>query len=211
MTYKIGNKKLRLDVQWEHNDIYYPAGWLRLSSAQDREALGIVWEDDNTPTWNQKFYWGYDADGNLIPKTYSNLKTLWIAKTKETANNLLQPSDWRVVKAKECGTTMNAEWKTWRQTIRSECGTMVTAIEATADVEDTAPFADLGRVQALQQYIEGSSYNVWTTAPNQSAPLEDNDGEDESYTSADSVIFSAGSSDTGADSVIFSAGSADLT
>ena len=33
------------------------------------------------------------------------------------------------------------------------------AIEATADVGDTSPHADFGRVQALQEYIEGSSYN----------------------------------------------------
>ena len=44
---------------------------------------------------------------------------------------------------------------------------MVTAIEATADVGDTSPHADFGRVQALQEYIEGSSYNVWTADPDQ--------------------------------------------
>ena len=164
MPYQLGDRTLALDVPWEHNDVQYPANWLRLSSAQDRAELGITWVD-NSPTWNQKWYWGYDADGNLIPKTYSDLKTLWIANTKETANKLLQPSDWRVVKAKERGSTMNADWKTWRQTIRTECGTMVTAIEATADVGDTAPHADFGRVEALQQYIEGGTYNVWTADP----------------------------------------------
>ena len=168
MPYKLGDRTLALDVPWEHNDIQYPANWLRLSTAQDRAELGIVWENAGA-TWNQKFYWGYDADGNLLPKTYTDLKTLWIAKTKKTANSLLQPSDWRVIKAKERGTTMNSDWKTWRQTIRTECGTMVTAIEATADVGDTAPHADFGRVEALQQYIEGSSYNVWTADPDNAA------------------------------------------
>tara|TARA_R100000805_G_scaffold4225_2_gene5278 strand:- start:335 stop:844 length:510 start_codon:yes stop_codon:yes gene_type:complete len=164
MPYTLGDRTLALDVPWEHNDVQYPANWLRLSSAQDRAELGITWVD-NSPTWNQKWYWGYDSDGNLIPKTYTDLKTLWIAKTKETANKLLQPSDWRVVKAKERGSTMNADWKTWRQTIRTECGTMITAIEATASVGDTSPHADFGRVEALQQYIEGGTYNVWTADP----------------------------------------------
>ena len=164
MPFQLGDRTLPLDVPWEHNDVQYPANWLRLSSAQDRAELGITWVD-NSPTWNQKWYWGYDSDGNLIPKAYTDLKALWIDKTKTTANRLLQPSDWRVVKAKERGSTMNADWKTWRQTIRTECGTMVTAIEATADVGDTAPHADFGRVQALQEYIEGTSYNVWTADP----------------------------------------------
>ncbi len=168
MPYKLGDRTLALDVPWEHNDVQYPANWLRLSTAQDRAELGIVWEAEGS-SWNQKFYWGYDADGNLLPKTYTDLKALWIAKTKETANKLLQPSDWRVIKAKERGTTMNADWKTWRQTIRTECGTMVTAIEATADVGDTAPHADFGRVEALQQYIEGGTYNVWTADPDNAA------------------------------------------
>ena len=168
MPYKLNDRTLALDVPWEHNDVQYPANWLRLSTAQDRSELGIVWENAGA-SWNQKFYWGYDADGNLIPKTYTDLKTLWIAKTKETANSLLRHSDWRVIKAKERGTTMNADWKTWRQTIRTECGTMVTAIEATADVGDTAPHADFGRVEALQQYIEGGTYNVWTADPDNAA------------------------------------------
>ena len=168
MPYTLGDRTLALDVPWEHNDVQYPANWLRLSSAQDRAELGITWVD-NSPTWNQKWYWGYDSDGNLIPKTYTDLKTLWIAKTKETANKLLQPSDWRVVKAKERGSTMNADWKTRRQTIRTECGTMITAIEATASVGDTSPHADFGRVEALQQYIEGGTYNVWTADPDNAA------------------------------------------
>ena len=164
MPYKLGSRRLALDVAWEHNGVQYPANWLRLSTAQDRATLGIIWEDAS-PTYNQKWYWGKDSDDNLIPKTYTDLKALWIAKTKAAANSLLQPSDWRVVKAKERGTTMNADWKTWRQTIRTECGTMITAIEATADVGDTSPHADFGRVEALQQYIEGGSYNVWTADP----------------------------------------------
>ena len=168
MPYKLGDRTLALDVPWEHNDIQYPANWLRLSTAQDRSELGITWENAGA-AWNQKFYWGYDTDGNLIPKTYTDLKTLWIANTKDTANKLLQPSDWRVIKAKERGSTMNADWKTWRQTIRTECGTMVTAIEATASVGDTSPHADFGRVEALQQYIEGDTYGVWTADPDNAA------------------------------------------
>ena len=164
MPYKLGSRRLALDVAWEHNGVQYPANWLRLSTAQDRAELGIIWEDAS-PTYNQKWYWGKDSDGNLIPKTYTDLKALWIANTKETANKLLQPSDWRVIKAKERGTTMNAAWKTWRQTIRTECGAMVTAIEETASVGDTSPHADFGRVEALQQYIEGGTYNVWTADP----------------------------------------------
>jgi hypothetical protein len=72
---------------------------------------------------------------------------------------------------------------------------MVTAIEATADVGDTAPHADFGRVQALQQYIEGSSYNVWTPNPDQPVVLNDEEvnTDEEVDTGEDTLIFSAGS------------------
>jgi len=164
MGYQIGDRALPLDTPWEHNDVQYPANWLRLSSADDRAALGISWVNDAV-AYNQKFYWGYDSDGNLIPKTYTDLQANWVAQTKHTANTMLQPSDWRVIKAKERGTTMNAGWKTWRQTIRTECATKVTAIEDCAKIGDVSPHADLARVQALAEYVTGSDYPAWTADP----------------------------------------------
>ncbi len=168
MGYQIGDRALPLDTPWEHNDVQYPANWLRLSSADDRAALGISWVNDAV-AYNQKFYWGYDSDGNLIPKTYTDLQTNWVALTKQTANSLLAPSDWRVIKAKERSTTMNAGWKTWRQTIRTECATKVTAIEDCAKIGDVSPHADLARVQALAEYVTGSDYPAWTADPDNAA------------------------------------------
>ena len=81
MPYQLGDRTLALDVPWEHNSVQYPANWLRLSTAQDRAELGITWVD-NSPTWNQKWYWGYDVDGNLKPKAYASLKALWIARNR---------------------------------------------------------------------------------------------------------------------------------
>ena len=164
MPYQLGDRKLQLDVPWEHNGIQYPANWLRLSTSQDRAELGITWVD-NSPTWNQKFYWGYDNGGTLIPKTYTNLKALWIANTKDTAYKLLQPSDYLWPKLQDENSSFSAAktayasspWSTWRATIRTECAAKVAKIEETASVGNTAPYADLGKVEALQAYIEGLS------------------------------------------------------
>ena len=172
MPYQLGDRTLTLDVPWEYNDVQYPANWLRLSTSDERAALGISWVDDS-PTWNQKDYWGYDSDGNLMPKTYTDLKANWIATTKDTAYNLLLPSDYLWPKLQEENSSFSAAktayaesaWSTWRATIRTECAAMVTKIEDTASVGDTSPHADFGRVQALQEYIEGDSYNVWTADP----------------------------------------------
>ena len=168
MGYYIGTRGLPMDIPWEHNDVQYPANWLRLSSSQDRAELGITW-GDVAEYYDQKFYWGFDADGNLIPKTYVDLQANWVAQTKHTANTLLIPSDWRVIKAKETSKTMNAGWKTWRQTIRTECGTKVTAIEDCAKIGDVSPHADLARVQALAEYVTGADYPAWTADPDNAA------------------------------------------
>ena len=48
MPYKLGDRTLALDVPWDHE--YWrsvPANWLRLSTAQDRAELGIVWEAES--------------------------------------------------------------------------------------------------------------------------------------------------------------------
>ena len=83
----------------------YPARWLRLSTPQQREAIGITEAPDEIPH-DQRYFWGYDADGELIPKqledetvtpedgepyTQTGLKTQHIRQTKETANTLLLP------------------------------------------------------------------------------------------------------------------------
>jgi len=93
----------------------YPANWLRLSSLKEKEAIGITEVPDEIP-YDQKYYWGYDADGNLIPKqledevvtpeegeayTQTGLKTLHIQQTKETANKLLAPTDWYIIRKLE--------------------------------------------------------------------------------------------------------------
>lgn len=175
MPYQLGDRTLALDVPWEHDGIQYPANWLRLSTSQERAELGISWVDPGSISkpWNQRLYWGYDADGNLIPQAYADLKAKWIGITKKRAYDLLRPSDYLWPKMQEENSSFSAAktayasspWSTWRATIRTECAAMVTKIEDTASVGDTSPHADFGRVQALEEYLSGGSYNVWTADP----------------------------------------------
>ena len=92
MPYKLGDRTLPLDRPWVHEEIKYPANWLRLSTAEDRDALGIVWVQPD-PVWDQRFYWGYDSDGELIPMDLDQLKASWNERQTETANQKLSTSD----------------------------------------------------------------------------------------------------------------------
>jgi len=49
---------------------------------------------------------------------------------------LLAPSDWRVIKAKETGGTMNSGWKTWRASVRTKCNSMQDQIDAVSNVDE---------------------------------------------------------------------------
>ena len=51
---------------------------------------------------------------------------------------ILQPSDWRVIRAKETGGTMNSGWKTWRASVRTKCNSMQDQIDAVSNVDELA-------------------------------------------------------------------------
>ena len=51
---------------------------------------------------------------------------------------ILQPSDWRVIKAKETSGTMNSGWKTWRASVRTKCNSMQDQIDAVSNVDELA-------------------------------------------------------------------------
>lgn len=136
------------DTPFQYNGINYPANWLRLSTPEEREAIGIEEVPDPQP-YDQRFYWGYDQGGSLIPKDHTDLVTLWSATTRETANSLLTPTDWMVIREADNGTAMNPAVKTWREAVRTAAGEKVDAIEATVDTD------------ALAAYITGPDYPVW--------------------------------------------------
>jgi len=120
----LNGKPLALDRAFTTADgTQYPRNWLRLATPEQRAAIGIT-EQADPPTWDQRYFWGYDENGDLIPKqledeiitvwedvttdvgiastsrtyTQTGLKTLHISQTKETANTLLAPTDWYVVR-----------------------------------------------------------------------------------------------------------------
>ena len=147
MGYQLADgTKLPLDVAWTDPDgIQRPANFLRLSTERDRELLGITWVAETNQVWDERFYWGYDSDNNLIPKQLDDvtdddgnnttgLKTLWKAKQNDIAASLLASSDWRVIKAKETSTNIPSTWKTYRAAVRTACNTRQSEIDACSDV-----------------------------------------------------------------------------
>ncbi len=61
MPFKLGTKTIQLDTPFTHNDIQYPANWIRLASEEDKEAIGLVWEADPVRA-DDRYYWNGDIN-----------------------------------------------------------------------------------------------------------------------------------------------------
>ena len=159
----LDGKPLSPDVAFTHDGIQYPANFLRLATPEERAAIGITEEPDPQP-YDQRFYWGYDADGNLIPKDHVQLVEQWSQQTRTTAGTLLQPTDWMIIRQADNGVEADPAVKTWREDIRLATGEKITAIEATTATDE------------LAAYITGADYPVWPSQD--SAPVEETPAEE---------------------------------
>ena len=167
----LDGKPLSPDVAFTHAGIQYPANWLRLASPDEREAIGIIEVPDPAP-YDQRFYWGPG-----LPKDHTQLVEQWVAQTRTTANTLLAPTDWVIIREADNGKVADPVLKTWREDIRLATGVKVGVIRDTLDTDD------------LAAYITGANYPVWPAdpyAPQPPAPEGD-----------DTVFFSSNSTSSG--------------
>jgi|TARA_Y100000052_G_scaffold24135_1_gene26452 hypothetical protein len=150
MAFKLDGNPLAVDVAFSHNDINYPANWLRLSTAEEKTAIGIT-EVADAPSYDSRFYWGdgtaktltdtnevdekgdplLDKDGNQVVTL--GVKSVLKAKEKETAGSLLAKYDWYVVRKAEKSTAIPTAITTYRDGVRTACNTREAEIDACAD------------------------------------------------------------------------------
>ena len=78
---------------------------------------------------------GVELDPVVVIK---GLKTIKKEMIDQQCAGILQPSDWRVIKAKETGSTMDSGWKTWRASVRTKCNSMQDQIDGAANVDALA-------------------------------------------------------------------------
>ena len=127
---QLNGKTLRYDKAFVHDGMQYPSNWLRLTSLEEKQAIGIVEvADPVVGVYDQRFYWGVDN-----PKDLDQLKTSWKAKQSEIAGTTLSQSDWRVIKARETGVALALPWFNYRRDVRTTCNTRQAEIDACNDV-----------------------------------------------------------------------------
>ena len=150
MAFKLNGNPLAVDVAFSHNDIQYPANWLRLSTAQEKKDLGIT-EVADDPVYDSRFYNGdgsakalddvdaKDQEGNLLKNpdgtqmVILGVKSVLKAQEKVTAGTLLAPYDWYVVRKAEKSTAIPTSITTYRDGVRTACDTREKEIDACSD------------------------------------------------------------------------------
>ena len=151
MAWLHNGRTIKIGKAWVADDnTKHPRGWVNWS-ADRKEAMSLVWEDDPAP-FDSRFYWSagvpkniddvneVDEDGNPVldadgvQVVTKGLKSNAIALVKTQAAGLLAPTDWHVVKASEVsGYTVPSEVTTYRAAVRTASNTIETAITNAAD------------------------------------------------------------------------------
>ena len=150
MTFKLNGKPLAVDVAFNHNDINYPANWLRLSTKAEKEAIGISEVADDL-VYDSRFYWGdgtarkltdtneVDVKGDPVLDENGNqvvtlgVKSILKEQEKKTAGSLLAPNDWYIVRKAEKNIAIPSDITTYRDAVRTACDKREKEIDACSD------------------------------------------------------------------------------
>ena len=155
MAWKHNGRTIQIGKAWISDDnTKYPRQWGNLTDAEKKSA-GLVWEDDPVvETFDNRFYWAkgierkladenvVDDDGKAVTDPLTGkqavtlgLKSIWIAKTKTTANGLLASSDWYVTRKAEASTAIPSDISTYRSAVRTATATIEKKITDCADLD----------------------------------------------------------------------------
>lgn len=126
----LNGNPLPLDTPFTIDGTSYPANWLRLTSIEEKNAVGIT-EVPDPEHYDDRFYWGVDNPKDLVV-----LKTTWATQFKQQANAMLAPTDWTIVRKFERGVELPIKVAIFRSAVVTECSRLETAISNVSTVED---------------------------------------------------------------------------
>lgn len=126
----LDGKTLPIDVPFTHNGIQYPANWLRLTTLEEKQAIGIT-EEPDPESFDDRFYWGLNN-----PKDLETLQTQWVSQIKDTAGKLLSATDWMIIRKIERNVDVPESISTYRANVVAEATRLELSIKAVTTVEE---------------------------------------------------------------------------
>lgn len=95
-----------MDKAFSHNNISFPANWLRVSTPADKEAQGISWVTPEEPP--------------VVRAPLEREKSDGIVRAKDTAGKMLAGSDWMQIAKIERNREVAQEWAEYRAAVIAE-------------------------------------------------------------------------------------------
>ena len=149
-------RKLRPNRPFKNAEgLQFPANWLKLTSDEEKAAVGITWEaEPEVQRFDSRYYYSagnprpvadvpqvdeddnpvLDSDGNQIIE--KGLKTTLAAEQAITAGKILSQTDWYAVRKAETSKAIPAAIKTYRAAVRTACNTRQAEIAAVSTTEE---------------------------------------------------------------------------
>lgn len=130
----LDGKPLQVDVPFIHNGIQYPANWLRLTTWEEKSAIGITEVSDPVRP-DDRFYY-VSMQGDPIPKDLDSLKQTFKNQVNTTTYAILQTTDWYVIRKQETGVEIPEKIATHRSAVRAASEANKTALNAATNLEE---------------------------------------------------------------------------
>ena len=155
MPWKHNNIAIKAGKAWSDKDgVQHPANWM-IWTDPEKKNKGLTWEDEPDTSFDNRFYYSKgieksltdtlvtDENGEKVidPMTseqmvQEGLKTQYIAQTKQTANDMLSKTDWMIVRNAEKSTAIPEATTKFRDSVRTKCAEIETAINACSSLAD---------------------------------------------------------------------------
>jgi len=111
-----------MDKPFSLNNVSYPANWLRVSGPEDKAAIGLEWiVPEPTP---------------VVRAPLEREKAVGVARTKDTAGQMLAQSDWMVISSVERDRAVAEDWAEYRAAVLAEADRLEGEYNAAATYTD---------------------------------------------------------------------------
>ena len=134
---------LNLDTPFVIGDTTYPSNWLRLTSIEEKNAVGIT-EAPDPESYDSRFY---VASG--VYRELEELRLQYLAHIKPTMAEMLRRTDWAIVRKMEIGQDVPEKIAAFRSQARQEAERLTSAIMQVQSVAELITVIDSQQWPAL--------------------------------------------------------------
>ena len=176
------NRIFKYPTAFKHptTGIQYPRNWLNLATDSEKASVGFIEVTYSGSHKDGEYYINsesspvYDASAGTVVITKSStarnvadLKTSKKEAASSNAYNLLQSTDWYVVRKEEIGTAIPSNVTAYRTAVRLVCNSLKTAITNASDLDALATiYTSADGIDPNNFTVDGSSSSVVSTSNN---------------------------------------------